>query len=424
MRRIASLGLVTLLVPLSAATFRAGASKVDITPADSQWLMGYAARQSKGVHDRIYHRVLAMDDGTTQFYLIASDLCLFSPTVYQTVAERLHLELGIEPLNVWWSVNHSHATPEVGPPEIYKTLLGRSDHEWNRDYAALVENAAVQGVKEAKAKLDSARLSIGTGVAFANMNRRAKDVDGKVSLGLNPDGPMDRQIGLIRVERIDGTPIAVIANYAMHGTVMSGANLEISGDGPGVAAAYVEEKLGAPVLYVNGAAGNMAPIYSGYPNARSGHLSQFQVLLGDRILAGLKGLGAPTSDVSMRTAEKTIETPRKAGLDWPPEMASLARADSGSELVRLPVRFLQINDTIVWSAPVEMFCEIATAIRDRSPFTHTFYFGYTNGWIGYLPTKEAFEEGGYEPKTSVFTGAAEQAVLDGVITYLQSLRRR
>src|SRR6516164_7701848 len=110
MRRIASLGLVTLLVPLSAATFRAGASKVDITPADSQWLMGYAARQSKGVHDRIYHRVLAMDDGTTQFYLIASDLCLFSPTVYQTVAERLHLELGIEPLNVWWSVNHSHAT--------------------------------------------------------------------------------------------------------------------------------------------------------------------------------------------------------------------------------------------------------------------------------------------------------------------------
>jgi hypothetical protein len=33
-------------------------------------------------------------------------------------------------------------------------------------------------------------------------------VDGKISLGLNPDGPVDRQIGLIRVERPDGTLIA------------------------------------------------------------------------------------------------------------------------------------------------------------------------------------------------------------------------
>src|SRR6202022_1258204 len=106
-----------------------------------------------------------------------------------------------------------------------------------------------------------ARLGVGQGIAFANINRRAKDVDGKVSLGLNPDGPADRQIGLLRLERPDGTTIAVMANYAMHGTVMSGANLEISGDAPGVAAAYVEQKIGAPVLYVNGAAGNMAPIY-------------------------------------------------------------------------------------------------------------------------------------------------------------------
>ena len=422
MKTISGLVVFAAALPLLGAGFRAGAAKVDITPSDSQWLMGYAARQSKGVHDHIYHRVVGLDDGVTQFYLIASDLCLFSPTVYHSVATRLQKEIGVNPLNVWWSVNHSHATPEVGPPEIYKTLLGRSDHEWNRDYAALVENAAVEGVKEAKAKLEAARIAVGTGVAFANMNRRAKDVDGKVSLGLNPDGPMDRQIGLLRLERPDGTAIAIIANYAMHGTVMSGANLEISGDAPGVAAAYVEDKVGAPVLYVNGAAGNMAPIYSGYVNAGSGHLSQFQVLLGDRILAGLKRLGPAVSDISLSSSEQTIETPLKGGLDWPPEMSAYARLSAGSAMVKLPVRFLRINDTMIWSAPVEMFCEIATAVRDRSPFTNTFYFGYTNGWIGYLPTKQGFEEGGYEPKTSVFTGAAEQDVRDAVITYLQSLR--
>lgn len=108
------------------------------------------------------------------------------------------------------------------PPEIYKTLPGRSDHEWNRQDAVLVKEAAIKGIKEAKANLVPARMISGTGVSFANINRRAKHIDGTISLGLNPDGPADRQIGLLRFERMDGTTLAVVANYAMHGTVMSG----------------------------------------------------------------------------------------------------------------------------------------------------------------------------------------------------------
>ena len=71
-----------------------------------------------------------------------------------------------------------------------------------------------------------------------------------------------------------------------------------------------------------------------------------------------------------------------------------------------------------------MFCEISMRVRNASPFPHTFYFGYANGWIGYLPTGKAFGEGGYEPKTSVFTDRAEKDVGDAVIGYLQSLERR
>src|SRR5690348_2261801 len=78
---LVSLALFSAALPGFAARLRASAVKVDITPAQSQWLMGYDPRRSTGVHDKIYHRVVAMDDGTTQFYLVASDLCLFSPTV-------------------------------------------------------------------------------------------------------------------------------------------------------------------------------------------------------------------------------------------------------------------------------------------------------------------------------------------------------
>ncbi len=407
-------------LPLGASGFRASAVKLDITPDTSQWLNGYDPRQSIGVHDRIYHRVVAMDDGATQFYLIASDLCLFSPSVYDEAAERLKRELNIPADHVWWSVTHTHSAPEVGAPGMYRALLGRSNHEWNRQYTAQVINALVEGVKTARARLEPARISIGVGMSMANINRRAKDVDGSVTLGLNPDGPADRQIGVLRFERSDGSLIAVVANYAMHGTVLSGKNLLISGDAPGTVAAYVEEKTGAPMLYINGAAGNLAPIYSVYPDPVSGHLGQFRVLLGDRILAALHSMGPGTNQVNLSIGEKIVDTPRKPGLIWPEELAGYsAQAGNGSPLVRLPVRFLKINNTLIWSAPIELFCEIAMAIRNQSPFSYTFYFGYTNGWFGYLPTKTAFLEGGYEPKTSPFTEAAARDLTAGVLAYLR-----
>jgi hypothetical protein len=92
-------------------------------------------------------------------------------------------------------------------------------------------------------------------------------------------------------------------------------------------------------------------------------------------------------------------------------------------MVRLPVRFLRINDTLIWAAPVELFCEIAMAVRNSSPFTHTFCFGYTNGWFGYLPTAEAFAEGGYEPKTSPFTAQAEGDLSREVATFISGMKR-
>jgi neutral ceramidase len=408
--------------PGTRHALRAAAVKVDITPQKSQWLSGYGPRQSDGVLDKIYHRVVALDAGGTQFYLVSSDLCLFSPRLYDETMKDLNQETGIDPKHVLWSVTHTHAAPEIGPPDMYKLLLGRSDHDWDREYTAQTVRALVDAVRSARQQLEPARLAFGTGVALANINRRAKDVDGRVSIGLNPEGPVDRQFNLIRLTRTDGSPVALIVNYAMHGTVMSGQNLSISGDGPGTVTAYLEEKLGGTVLYVNGAAGNIAPIYSVYANARTGHLSEFRVLLGHRVLTAVAALGEGTENVDIRHAERVVETPRKAELAWPDDLAPYGTTD-GRPLVRLPLRFVRINDAVIWSAPVELFCEIAMDIRERSPFAHTLYFGYTNGWFGYLPTARGFEEGGYEPRTSPFTPQVEADLRDAVTGIIHGLRR-
>lgn len=424
MRKLPLLIALSIAVTSARAEFRAAVVKVDITPKTPQWLMGYGPRKSTGVHMPIFHRIAALDDGATQAYIVASDLCLFSPTVYDDVTATLQKELGVEPRQLWWTVTHSHSAPEVGPPGMYDVLLkGRSDHPWDREYCEFTKSSLVAGIREAREKLVPARVAIGTGISRANINRRARDADGKISLGLNPDGPTDRQIGLIRIERPDGSPLGFMANYAMHGTVLAASMLQVSGDGPGTVSRYVEEKLGAPVLYINGAAGNLAPIYTVQDLAKS-HIGEFRVLLGDRILEANQALGSGGTDGKLWLGQTWIETPRKEGLGWSDELKAYgSKSSSGADLVRIPVRVLRINDTILWGSPVELFCEIALRVRAESPFRHNFFFGYSNGWLGYLPTAQAFREGGYEPKTSPFSEQAEKDYTEGVISFLQGVPR-
>jgi hypothetical protein len=413
----------TLIVTVSKAQLRAAVVKEDITPSDSQYLLGYGERKSTGVLDRIYHRIVAIDDGTTQFFIVSTDLCLYSPSEYDKVTARLQKEYGIDPLNVWWSTTHTHSAPEVGAFGLYGIYLGnRIGHTVDSVYTAMVEQKLIDGILKARNNLEPARLGVGWGFSQANINRRAIDESGKASLGLNPDLPVDRRIGLIRLDKEDGTPLVLLANYAMHGTVMSGANLEISGDAPGVVAEYVEQKTGVPMLYINGAAGNMAPIYSVYPNARAGHLSQFKVLLGDKILEANKKIETDVDSIKLVTGSLTVETPRKPGMEWSSDMGKYtSTTKSGVNMVRLPVRFLKINkDIAIWSAPIELFCEVSNEVRSRSPFPYTFYFGYTNGWFGYMPTASAWPHGGYEVETvSPFTPSAAGDLTESVVGYLQ-----
>ena len=405
------------------AGLRAAAVKVDITPTTSKYLVGYGERKNTGVHDHIFTRVVALDDGSTQFFLASSDICLFAPSIYDEFAAELKKETGIDRLQVWWATTHTHSAPEVGPPGIPKVIMPeRYNHAVDAEYTAFVESSLIAAVKEARTKLEPARLVVGTGYSAANINRRATDIQGRSSLGLNPDGPVDRQINLLRLERPDGTPIALVSNYPVHGTSLGGENLLISGDVPGLVSQYVEEKIGAPMLFINGAAGNLAPIYETRRNFSDAHITQFNQLLGDKILAANSVMKAPVSNIHFQPGEKIVETARRHGFGWDDSVGDYLKAAPGEDgVIRMPVRFLIVNnDLAIWTAPVEMFCEISMDIRSRSPYLHTFYFGYLNGWFGYLPTKQAFAEGGYETRTNPFTDSVEADLKNVVIPELQS----
>ena len=409
---------------VSVSTFRAAVVKKNITPSDSQHLLGFDERKSESVNDSLFHRIVALDDGLKQFFIVSTDLCLFSPSEYDKVAARLQKEHQIDPIDIWWTVTHTHSAPEVGVPGIYGTYLGdRIQHEVDTVYTAMVEQKLIDGILEARKNLEPASLGVGWGFSRANINRRLLDSNGQASLRPDPNGPVDHRIGLIRIDKESGVPLALISNYAIHGTVLSGNNLQISGDVQGVVSNYVEKEIGVPLLFINGAAGDVTPIHRWTNNPQEGFLEKFHALLGDKIIEANQRLCYTTNKIKLRSGALTVETPRKPGLGWPSDLDAYTSTKDEIKMVRLPVRFLTINDDIaIWGAPLELFNTIATEVREDSPFQNTFFFGYTNGWLGYLPTASAWPHGGYEVNAvSPFTPVAEKELKEAVLGYLKGL---
>ena len=127
--------------------------------------------------------------------------------------------------------------------------------------------------------------------------------------------------------------------------------------------------------------------------------------------------------MNLRASRIVVETPKRPELKWSDELKDYLRVSpDGTETLLVPLRFLSINeDTVIWSAPLELFCEISNEIRDRSPFANTFYFGYTSGTLCYLPTEQEYLAGGYEPKTSPFTASAAGHLSAAVNRHLREI---
>ena len=176
------------------------------------------------------------------------------------------------------------------------------------------------------------------------------------------------------------------------------------------------------MLFINGAAGNLAPIYSVYPDARSGRMNMLRRLLGDKILMASKEILNYEDQISFSASEMDFLTPMKEGLKWPEALNEYIVDEKGTaKTIKVPVRFLNINDKIgIWASPLELFCEISNEVRERSPFPYTFYYGYTNGWLGYMLTEEEWEYKGYEPTVSPFVPNAGTRFGETVLSYLES----
>jgi hypothetical protein len=160
---LVSLLYLQMIGTAGAAVFRASAVTVDITPNDPQWLSGYAARQSDGVNDRLYHRIAVLDDGKTTVYFVSTDTAMMSPAYVDKVTQDIQQQLGIPSQSIWWMATHTHSAPEIGPPGVpvvfmpdrYKQASGG---ESNPKYTEFAETKLIDSLRLARQKLEPARL--------------------------------------------------------------------------------------------------------------------------------------------------------------------------------------------------------------------------------------------------------------------------
>ncbi len=421
-------------------SLRAGAAKVDVTPAPNELPKNY-----DGILDRIYSRAIVIDNGITRAALITVDAGGVPDAIWQAVSRQLESEFGIPAKNVLLTATHSHSVP--GQP------------------AAPYVQKIVDSVRLARQRLAPARMGYGSGVSYINVNRNI--IDPKTRRwweGPTYEGPSDKTVAVVKFENLNGEPLAVYYNYAMHGVAAGQLDL-VSGDAPGTTSKYIEDSLDNKVvaLWSSGAAGDQNPIYfqqtfdlrdirtkdyakrgidisNAMPPGGQGlnkkdpevmklmdqqkqmilSMGQF---LGEEVLHVMRGMDRTDSAVEISGAVKTVSCPGRTRTNE--GRAGIEGTYKDAEPVEIKLGVLRIGDIAIGAVNAEVFNMIAQRLKKESPFSRTMMATLTNGMArsGYIPNDASYGMDTFEVLSSrLKPGCAESAIVNGILDLMAASR--
>lgn len=414
----------------------AGVARVTITPPIGIPMMGFAGRgPAAGIHDELTATVLVLEGtpaqvsgsaqaGLGRLAIIACDLLFLRTEEVRAVREAVGRLTDVRPDHVVIACSHTHYGPVTEPDRNEQASQVAA-------YLANLVHLLAGAVAMARARTVPCRLGFGQGSVRIGINRRARTADGQIILGQNPAGAVDPRVAVLRIEGVGGQPVASVLNYACHPVSLGSQCTDISGDFPGAARRLVEEQTGGPCLFLQGATGNINPLLMGWDWT---HLARLGLPLGAEAVrvfwssepsAELTGGGIgitrscldlpPLLPPSIAEGRELIamlgverdrlrERGEAGGLWWAEKRLERARGglaalqgDTPVPPVQAELTALRLSRAVgLITAPGEIFTEIGQSIIARSPFRHTLYATYTDGTVGYVPTRSAYAEGGYE----------------------------
>jgi neutral ceramidase len=441
-------------------TFRAGAAATNVDPPLGLPMVG-VVRRDEPARERLGPlevTAAAFERDAVRVVLCGVDTLAIQAPEADAIRDRVAAETGAARAGILLNWNHTHHAPPGG--RTIHGSFGERDPDPDAATLAYIErlhDAIVATCVAAFGSLEPAWVRHWLGQAALAINRRQRDPDGRVTrIGWNPDGLVDRSVPVLQSVRDDGSAIATVVGYGAH-TVTTGVEyIGYSPDYPGWLRAGIRELTGGECVYLQGAAGNVMPLVAFDDTClepeRMGRRLALEAAhtIADRpawrarlVEAGF-GSATPLSlfrrgpaegpEPVLAAAEADIELPL---LPLPPlediaiELAeaegkvAAAEAAGASESELRILRYhgaswarrayaeiaggeprtsaagsvsaIRIGDAAIVTGPGEVFTEIGLAVKERSPADVTFYAGYSNGCISYLPTAAEYPLGGYEP---------------------------
>ena len=404
------------------SAFRVGFAKRDITPSEPLPMWGYGARHdalSTGMLDPLYAAALVIQAGEKKLAIVGLDLGRApAERSLQNIRRRIKEKTGID--SSFIAGSHSHHTPVLELSDEPGKGRGRFDAALR--YYKQMEDGIVEAVVEADSKLAAAKMATGSvQLEGFNRNRHTK---------LAPK-PSDRELALMRFDDMTGKPVAILVNFAAHPTMIPAATLKFSADYVGVLKKTIEKEVGAPAVFMQGAAGDQS-VNEG-PNKGYQAFGEALGREAVKVAAALKTeeVGHPSLDVK----EERFKFAPRVDLGNPFVRAAYAKAffpelipNFADEYVdgvrpRLTVALLN-GDVALVGVSGEFFSNHSIRLKERARVKQLFFFGYSNGYHQYFPTIEAVAEGGYgadSPVSPVAIGAGEQLMNTALLWLYQMM---
>jgi neutral ceramidase len=315
------------------------------------------------------------------------------------------------------SASHTHSAPAFLP---FGSAPASSDEA--RSYLTELERKIFGAIEAASQSMFQARLGIGKGSLQLGYNRLLLREDGRAravfdNLERIPYGPVDPEIVLLRVEDADGRARALLVHYAVHAVVLGPTSCKYSADYPGVVQSAVERELqGTQVMFVQGGAGDINPLFQG----RSGR--------EDDDFAVMEKMGQLLAAEVIRTS-RTVKPLAPVGDPIKVRSEVITFADRWEKGKTLDVGITTIligREIAIATVPGEPLHKLQRMWKEQADVPHPLFYGYTfsagGTWAGYIPDLRSAAYGGYgaDASTRIEVGAGEKIMLRH-LTFLYEL---
>ena len=394
-------------------SWKAGVSSVKITPAGPTWMAGYASRDkpSDGVEHDLFAKTLVVQDGAGEtLVMVTLDLISVPGPLRAHIEQKLAQSHGLKPANLLMNCSHTHSGPEIRTTSTALSDLTPERHDEAVAYVDSLRTRILSSIGAAFVKLAPANLSFQKARAGFAMNRRLPSDTGYRN-SPNPEGRVDHDVPVLRVEDIEGNIKAIVFGYACHNTTLG--LYQINGDYAGYAQYYLEEAHpGTVAMFMMGCGGDQNP----YPRRTLELAKQHGRTLATAVeaaletpkrpvrgslkmafaTADLKYADAPTKDELLKRAESTSKYEKQYA------ERLLKELENGTLLTSYPapVQVVRFGDAVLFVAlPGETVVDYSLRIKreNRKPDgPDVWVAGYSNDVFAYIPSLRVLLEGGYE----------------------------